>query len=564
MWSLMKEESMRTITFTLVLGLTLGMSQAFADGGVAEVAPVQTTQDAGIQAAPVPVEVAPKAPVQEIVIEKAAAQATGFDAIDQFFGKYIVGPIATVMFWDAFFWDNSSENNAQFPIVVLWLVLGSIFFTFKMGFINIRGFWHGIELVRGKYETKEDAAHGEVSHFQALSSALSATVGLGNIAGVAIAVGTGGPGAIFWLIVAGFLGMSAKFTECTLGQAYKQVREDGRVMGGAMYYLSHGLSDMNMPKLGKVLATMFCVLCIGGSFGGGNSFQVNQSLNAVQSTVPFFADNPAVYGLLMTIAVGIVILGGISRIASVAEKIVPAMCGIYVLACLYIIFSMAGQIPTAVGLIIDGAFNADSLYGGFLGVLVIGFKRAAFSNEAGVGSAAIAHSAARTKIPVREGFVSLLEPFIDTIVVCTMTGLVIVMTGAYDMSKYGELITNNKGAALTSAAFESVIPWFPYLLSVAVMLFAFSTMISWSYYGERCSCYLFGDKATLPYRFLFLGMTFLGSVITSTNILDLSDLMILGMAFPNVLGVVLLSSKVRGWLDDYLARLKNGEFQQQS
>ena len=379
---------------------------------------------------------------------------------------------------------------------------------------------------------------------------------------MAIAVGTGGPGAIFWLIVAGFLGMSAKFTECTLGQAYKQVREDGRVMGGAMYYLSNGLSEMNMPKLGKVLATLFCVLCIGGSFGGGNSFQVNQSLNAVQETVPFFANNPAIYGLLMTLAVGTVILGGISRIASVAEKIVPAMCGIYVLACLYIIFSMLGQVPAAFGLIIDGAFNADSMYGGFLGVLVIGFKRAAFSNEAGVGSAAIAHSAARTKIPVREGFVSLLEPFIDTIVVCTMTGLVIVMTGAYDMSKYGDFINNNKGAALTSAAFESVIPWFPYLLSVAVILFAFSTMISWSYYGERCTCYLFGDKATLPYRFLFLGMTFLGSVITSTNILDLSDLMILGMAFPNVLGVVLLSGKVRGWLDDYQARLQKGEFAQ--
>ena len=472
-----------------------------------------------------------------------------------------MGPIATVMFWDVMFWDNNQEDNRSFPFVVLWLVLGAIFFTFKMGFVNIRGFWHGVRLVRGKYSSKEDAGHGEVSHFQALSSALSATVGLGNIAGVAIAVGTGGPGAIFWLIVAGFLGMSSKFTECTLGQAYKQTREDGRVMGGAMYYLSNGLSDLKMPTLGKVLAAMFCVLCIGGSFGGGNSFQVNQSLNAVQATVPFFAENPAIYGVIMTVAVGIVILGGITRIASVAEKIVPTMCGVYVLACLYIILSHASAIPEAIGLIVEGAFNADSMYGGFLGVLVIGFKRAAFSNEAGVGSAAIAHSAARTKIPVREGFVSLLEPFIDTIVVCTMTGLVIVMTGAYDMDKYGDLIRTNKGAALTSAAFESVIPWFPYLLSAAVILFAFSTMISWSYYGERCSCYLFGDKATLPYRFLFLGMTFLGSVITSTNVLDLSDLMILGMAFPNILGVVLLSGKVKGWLDDYMRRLSSGEFQ---
>ncbi|MBL91893.1 MAG: alanine glycine permease [Myxococcales bacterium] len=488
-------------------------------------------------------------------------QVSGFESVDKLFGTYLVGPIATVMFWDVMFWDNNAQTNHQLPFVVIWLVLGAIFFTFRMGFINIRGFWHGVELVRGKYSSHDDEGHGEVSHFQALSSALSATVGLGNIAGVAIAVGTGGPGAIFWLIVAGFLGMSSKFTECTLGQAYKQKREDGRVMGGAMYYLSDGLADLKMPTLGKVLAALFCILCIGGSFGGGNSFQVNQSLNAVQSTVPFFADNPAIYGLIMTIAVGVVILGGISRIASVAEKIVPAMCGIYVLACLYIIFANIGALPNAVGIIIDGAFNADSMYGGFLGVLVIGFKRAAFSNEAGVGSAAIAHSAAKTKIPVREGFVSLLEPFIDTIVVCTMTGLVIVMTGAYDMGKYGDLIKNNKGAALTSAAFESVIPWFPYLLSVAVILFAFSTMISWSYYGERCSCYLFGDKATLPYRLLFLGMTFLGSVITSTNILDLSDLMILGMAFPNILGVILLSGKVRAALDDYMTRLRNGEYQ---
>ena len=532
-----------------------------ADNQVVENAPAnKPTPESQQPSNVVPAEEAPAAP-KTVAEAKPTDQVSGFEAVDKFFGDYLVGPIATVMFWDVMFWDNNSATNQQLPFVVIWLVLGAIFFTFRMGFINIRGFWHGIELVRGKYSSNEDEAHGEVSHFQALSSALSATVGLGNIAGVAIAVGTGGPGAIFWLIVAGFLGMSSKFTECTLGQAYKQKREDGRVMGGAMYYLSNGLTDLKMPTLGKVLAALFCLLCIGGSFGGGNSFQVNQSLNAVQSTVPFFAENPAIYGLIMTIAVGVVILGGISRIASVAEKIVPAMCGIYVLACLYIILANFGALPNAIGIIIDGAFNADSMYGGFLGVLVVGFKRAAFSNEAGVGSAAIAHSAAKTKIPVREGLVSLLEPFIDTIVVCTMTGLVIVMTGAYNMDKYGDLIKNNKGAALTSAAFESVIPWFPYLLSVAVILFAFSTMISWSYYGERCSCYLFGDNATLPYRLLFLGMTFLGSVITSTNILDLSDLMILGMAFPNILGVILLSGKVRGWLDDYMTRLRNGEYQ---
>lgn len=444
------------------------------------------------------------------------------------------------------------------PLVILWLIAGAVFFTIYTRFLNFRAFKHAILVTAGRYDNPDDK--GEVSHFQALSAALSATVGLGNIAGVAIAVSVGGPGATFWMIVAGFLGMSSKFMECTLGQKYREVRSDGRIMGGAMYYLSRGLREKNLGGLGKVLAVMFAVLCVGGSFGGGNAFQVNQSLKAVSETIPFFADHGWVYGLIMTVMVGIVIIGGVRRIAATAEKIVPMMCGVYFLACLWILIVRASDIPAAIGDIFSGAFTLEGAYGGFLGVLITGFKRAAFSNEAGVGSAAIAHSAAKTDYPVREGIVALLEPFIDTIVVCTMTALVIIITGAYANPEYTEFVKGDQGAALTSKAMGEVITWFPYILSVAVILFAYSTMISWSYYGERCWSYLFGDRASMGYRVIFLVFVFLGSLASATNIKDLSDLMIFGMAFPNVLGLLILSGVVKKDLDEYWSKLKSGEF----
>jgi AGCS family alanine or glycine:cation symporter len=384
-------------------------------------------------------------------------------------------------------------------------------------------------------------------------------VGLGNIAGVAIAVSVGGPGATFWMIVAGFLGMSSKFAECTLGQQFREVRSDGRIMGGAMEYLSRGLALKGWPRLGMVLAVMFSILCIGGSFGGGNSFQVNQSMNAMQETFPVLGAYPWAYGLVMVVLVGLVIIGGIRRIASVADKIVPLMCVVYVAAAVAILLMNAGRVPAAFGAIFSQAFNPDAVYGGFIGVLVMGFRRAAFSNEAGAGSAAIAHSAARTPYPVREGIVALLEPFIDTVVICTMTALVIVITGAYNNPAYADLIAQSKGAALTSRAMGEELALFPYILSFAVFLFAYSTMISWSYYGERCWAWLFGDRSTPVYQGLFLLFVFLGSVITSVNVLEFGDLMILGMAFPNILGVVMLSGNVKRELDDYWGRLKRGE-----
>ncbi len=538
--------SQRVLRVASVLGLTCLFSFSLI-----------TTPLAAQQTPPPPVPTDSTPPIAPLTQQQpeAAQQEPEGDwqrTVDEAMAS-VNGWIGAFFFYDVIFWNDA----VTLPLVVLWLVLGAIYFTFKMNFINIRGFRHAIAVTRGAYD--DPSAMGEVSHFKALTAALSATVGLGNIAGVAIAVSIGGPGATFWMIVAGFLGMSTKFTEVTLGQQYREVRPDGRLMGGAMYYLSKGLGEMGWARMGKVLAVMFAILCIGGSLAGGNAFQVNQSMNAMQETVPFLVDNNWIYGLIMTVLVGIVIIGGIKRIATAASAIVPSMVAIYVVAALFILFSEFSQIPAAFGLILSQAFSPDAAYGGFIGTLVVGFQRAAFSNEAGAGSAAIAHSAARTRYPVREGYVALLEPFIDTVVVCTMTALVIVITGAYDNPAYADLIQTSQGAALTSRAMGEHISWFPYVLSGAVFLFAYSTMISWSYYGERCWCYLFGDKGTMSYRVLFLIFVFLGSIITAVNVLNFGDLMILGMAFPNVLGVFLLSNKVKAELTEYERKLKAGE-----
>lgn len=477
---------------------------------------------------------------------------TFFESFDQMIGG-INGWIGSILFADIM----PGENRV--PFIVGWLVFGAVFLTLKLGFVNIRGFTHAIAVVRGKFDKGDESdSDGEVSHFQALTTALSATVGLGNIAGVAIAVSIGGPGATFWMILAGFLGMSTKFAECTLAQMYREVRPDGKVMGGAMEYLSRGLKERGMPKLGAVLAFAFCILCIGGSLGGGNAFQVNQSLASLGESFPWLLDHKWVYGLAMAIAVGVVIIGGIKRIAEVAEKVVPAMCGIYVLACLWILFAHAGDIPWAFGQIFGGAFSPEAGYGGLIGVLVVGFQRAAFSNEAGVGSAAIAHSAAKTKYPAREGAVALLEPFIDTIVICTMTALVIVITRAYENPDYEAIRVAKQGAALTSRAFGEVITWFPYVLSLSTVLFAYSTMISWFYYGERCFTFIAGERFTIIYKAFFVFIVFVSASVTSGNVLDFSDLMLLGMAFPNLIGVYFMLGKLSKETKSYMAKVKNG------
>ncbi|QDT25898.1 alanine/glycine:cation symporter family protein [Gimesia panareensis] len=512
----------------------------------------------------------------EAALEKAEAKADqpatgGFalveQKVDELFGQFnsILG---SLIFYPVPVTPTQIEKGTGVPLAVLWLVIGATYFTLRMNFINIRAFKHAILLVLGKYDNPED--EGEVTHFQALTAALSATVGLGNIAGVAVAISTGGPGAMFWMMLAGLLGMTSKFAECTLAQIYRRINPDGRVMGGPMCYLSTGLmqhfpGNGALKGLGGFLSILFAVMCIGGSLAGGNAFQVKLSLGAVAETFPFLKENSWVYGLIMALFVGIVIIGGIRSIARTTEKIVPFMCGIYVLAGLAIIILNIQKVPASFMAIIEGAFNPDALYGGIMGVLIIGFQRAAFSNEAGVGSAAIAHSAAKTEYPVREGIVASLGPFIDTIVICTMTALVMIITGAYNDPQYADLIAAKEGAALTSEAMDSQIPYFKYVLSVSVILFAYSTMISWSYYGERCWAFLFGDsqKVSMAYRILFLVFVVLGSIVSATNVLDFGDLMILGMAFPNILGVLLLSNRVKKELDGYWTRYKSGEFDQQ-
>ncbi len=486
------------------------------------------------------------------------AELDWMQRVDAFFGRWLVTPLAAIIFFD---FGTSRWLGTSVPFVVVWLLAGAIFFTIRMKFINIRGFRHAVNLTRGAYDNPHDT--GEVSHFQALASALSATVGLGNIAGVAIAIATGGPGATFWFILAGLLGMSSKFTECTLGQMYRKVAPDGTISGGAMHYLRDGLRELGMPRLGMVLAVLFSILCIGGSLGGGNSFQIAQSLSAIRTEIALLDRHPWIYGVSMALLVGLVIIGGIKSIARVAERIVPFMCGGYVLAALYIIATHSDRILPAFSRIFTEAFHPQAIYGGFLGVMVTGIKRAVFSNEAGVGSAAIAHSAARTQWPIREGMVALLEPFIDTVVVCTMSALVMVTTGVFERPEFADLVKRDQGAALMKEAFvDGGHPWFRWILYAAVVLFAYSTVISWSYYGERCWSWLFGARSSIIYKCICLTFCVLGSVVQATNILTFSDLLILGMSFPNILGVVLLSGKVKAALDDYWIRYRRGDFEQ--
>ena len=488
-------------------------------------------------------------------------------------------PIAS-WFESVIFFPIRFSDTVSVPFVVILLVGGALFFTLYFSFINIRKFGLAIRVVRGKYDyldknaphvhpdalnttdkgdnpdtAKNEAHHGEVNHFQALATAVSGTVGLGNIAGVAVAVAVGGPGATFWMIVAGLLGMTSKFVECTLGVKYRDIDSKGTVFGGPMYYLKRGLAEKGMGGFGKVLAVVFAILCVGGSFGGGNAFQSNQATQQILSVFGVEGGSTGfIVGIILAIITGVVIIGGIKRIAQVTEKIVPFMAGIYIIASLIIIFMNFGLIDDAFGQIFTQAFSPAAGLGGLAGVLIQGFRRAAFSNEAGAGSAAIAHSAVRTKYPASEGIVSLLEPFIDTVVICTMTALVVVIYNMNGVFAYGAQPAGFNGVNLTSAAYNDVIPNFSYVLTVAIVLFAFSTMISWSYYGLQAWKYLFGRSkgADLSYKILFLIFIVIGASATMNAVISFSDAMILGMVFPNMVGLLFLFPKVKQELNKYL------------
>ena len=456
------------------------------------------------------------------------------------------------------------------PFVIYLLVGSAIFFTLYFGFPNIRYFITSINVVRGKYdEIEKDGSNskdGEVSHFQALTTAVSGTVGNGNIAGVALAIALGGPGATFWMIVCGLMGMSLKFVECTLGVHYRDVDKDGVVYGGPMYYLSKGLKEKGFATLGKISAVLFAIFCIGGSFGGGNAAQANQAAIVLKDLLGFestFAG--AVIGIILAVVVGIIIIGGIKRIASVTEKIVPFMALLYILACVYILGINFSSIDDAFALIFREAFNPTAIgVGGIIGVLMVGFRRAAFSNEAGVGSASIAHSAVKTKYAASEGLVALLEPFIDTVVICTLTALVIITfnsTGVFAYGGEGGVMIDGvmyEGAGITSKAFAEYIPFSDIFLTVAVVLFAVSTMISWSYYGLQSWKYLFGrgEKSDLTYKLLFLSFVIIGSAASMNSIWAFSDAMIFAMVFPNMVGLYLLFPVVKKQLNKYLEAIK--------
>ena len=496
--------------------------------------------------------------------------------------------------WQSIILHNFPFSEAIFgqpvPTIIILLVLGATFFTVYFGFVNVRRFGTSINVVRGKYDDleghveaekanvhieggdiidtiRDESQDGEVSHFQALATAVSGTVGNGNIAGVALAIALGGPGATFWMILCGLIGMSTKFVECTLGVKYRDVGPDGTVYGGPMYYMTKGLKERGYVTLGKILAGLFAFLCIGASFGGGNAAQSNQAVvQLVDSFGMSGGSARTIIGIVLAVLVGIIIIGGIKRIASVTEKIVPFMAGMYVIACLYILGVNFGQVGAAFGQIFSQAFSPQAGLGGLMGVLIVGFQRAAFSNEAGAGSASIAHSAVKTKYPASEGLVALLEPFIDTVVICTMTALVIIIYNTGGVFSYGDaggggvMIDGElmQGAQITSKAFGAYIPFAGPFLTIAVVLFAVSTMISWSYYGLQSWMYLFGKSrmADLSYKLLFLVFIVIGAAGDMSSVWGFSDAMILALVFPNMLALFILFPKVKAELTKYLAAIK--------
>ncbi|MEL7283830.1 MAG: alanine/glycine:cation symporter family protein [Pseudomonadota bacterium] len=481
------------------------------------------------------------------------SNAQSLDNVINEFVQPVTDAISTFIFYDV------TIAGSDVPLIVCWLIFGAFFFTAYLGFINIRGFGHAVNVVRGKYANAE--TDGEITHFQALTAAVSGTVGIGNIAGVAITVSIGGPGAIFWLIVAGLVGMSTKFVECTLGVKYRQVNADGSVSGGPMYYLHKGLAARGLPSLGKFLGLFYAISIIIGCLGIGNMFQSNQAyvqlLQVTGGETSPLDGNGWIVGIGLAGLVALIILGGIKSIAQVTSRLVPFMVVLYIVGALAVVALNAANLPAAIASIFAGAFTLSGAFGGVLGIMIIGFQRAAFSNEAGIGSAAIAHSAVTTDKPISEGFVGLLEPFIDTVVICTLTGLVIITTFPPESLTSNEL----QGIELTSSAFESKISWSPVPLSIAAILFAFSTMLAWAYYGTRAWTYVFGEGRGKEYAFslIFCAFIVIGAAVKLEAILDFADALIFVMAIPNLIGLYILAPEIKRDLKAYFADLDEME-----
>jgi AGCS family alanine or glycine:cation symporter len=579
--------------FLVVLMLSLSAGPAWADDGDTQGGgEPAATKEEGEEPAKTTVE---REETDEDV-GPAAGEGSELGKQIRTFAKPVVDAAADVMFWDPFaaigLYDPVLRDDAgkpiperdengevvldengqpvpkktNFPIVVIWLISIAAFFTLRLKFINFRGFRHALELIRGHYH--DPTAPGQVTHFQALSTALSGTVGLGNIAGVALAVSIGGPGATFWMIVAGLLGMATKFAECTLGLKYREVDENGEVSGGPMYYLRKALANreiggVSLAPLGVALGGTWAFLAMFGSLGGGNMFQANQSYVISAEVFPALQGLGPYFGMVLAFFVGVVIVGGISGIGKFTGRLVPSMAILYMATSLFIIAVNIGNLPEVVRLIVTGAFDAPAAKGGFIGVMVMGLRRAAFSNEAGVGTAAIAHSAAQTREPVAEGLVALHEPFVDTVVICTITSLVLIFTGFHQPPEGME------GVAITASAFGSVFSWFPYILTIAILLFSFSTLISFAYYGTTCFDFLFGDLfekyagnrdyGKRLYQMIFLLATVVGCSASIRTVMDFADMIIFGLIATNTIGLLILSGEVAGDLKSYFERVESGE-----
>jgi len=461
--------------------------------------------------------------------------------VDQTINAWLA-PIADWLGKVVFFAVNVA--GAELPLILVWLIAGSVICTFAFRFINLRGFGHALRVVRGDYTDK--SLPGETTPFQAFSAAVSGTVGLGNIAGVAVAVSIGGPGAAFWMVLAGFFGMSAKFAEVTLATKYRQVQPDGTVSGGAMFYVQEALTKRRLPRVGKFLAAFFCIATIGGSF---TVFQVNQAYAQFKAVTGF--EQAFLFGVVIAIWIGIVLFGGMRRIAKWTGKLVPFMCVTYIVACLVVLFVNAGNLPEAISRIFREAFfTSDAVAGGMIGALIVGVRRASFSNEAGLGSAPMAHATVRTREPMSQGFAALLEPFLDTVIICFLTALVIVVSGVLDTSQA-------KGIALTSAAFATVVPWFPIVLAVAAILFCLSTVLTWGYYGEQAWTWLFSTRRESRYAYRLTLCVVLSGAATLEigQVTNIADSLNFCMAIPNLIAVYLLMPELRADLRGYWQRV---------
>ena len=480
------------------------------------------------------------------------AQKANAMNIDAFMDKHIAPYsdfIASIIFFpiDVF--------GSKIPLIIFWILFAGIFFTIYFRGICIWGFKHALELVfkPSKNSDNENTnGSGDVSSFQALATALSGTIGIGSIAGVAISISIGGAGAAFWIFLGALLGMSIKFIEATLAVKYRRFNEDGSVSGGPMHYIAHGLTRKKLRILGQPLSVIYALLCIGGGITGGNMIQINQSTHQILFITggehSFLYGCGWIFGLIVAILVGMVTMGGIKSIAKVTTVLVPTMCVMYIVSGLIVIAANFMNIPAALGLIFKEAFHPTSIAGGIFGVIIIGLRRSVQSNEAGTGAAAIVYAAAKTKEPVSQGFVALLETFL-TGVLCLFTSFAIIFSGVLENTTIGEI----SGIELASNAFQSVIPFFPYILSLIAIMFALSTLISWAYYGQKAWTFLFGEgkKRAITFNLIYCVFVVVGSVLNVKSVIEITDAMMIAMCIPNVIVLYILCPEIKRDLIEY-------------